>query len=403
MVSSSKTTLEDLMGIEHSKLNFFQELRQSIQKLKASHRESEDQRLEIAAILEGITDVMMVLSESLQIISVNHVFLELFPDINPIGLYCYEVFRNTDYPCHECPAFRSLSTDSVCRETAIFRIGGRNRQFHMVAAPLKNPHLPQHRVLIFKRDVTMEKEYQAKFYQAEKMATIGMLAAGVAHEVNNPLAAVSGFAEGLKRRLPRLENVVDEALYEDFKEYTDTILKECSRCQKIVKTLLTFSRPMMADFTRVSVNRVVEDSVRILQHHFKNHPKLKVSMSLALTLPMVFGDEAQLKQVALNLLTNAVDAIGEEEGELCVSTTIHECGVRMSVSDTGCGIPEKDLDKLFEPFFTTKPVGKGIGIGLATCYHIVQEHGGEITVTSEPFTGTCFSVTLPIKKRGWHG
>ncbi|HKI81819.1 MAG TPA: ATP-binding protein, partial [Pseudodesulfovibrio sp.] len=128
----------------------------------------------------------------------------------------------------------------------------------------------------------------------------------------------------------------------------------------------------------------------------------KVSMSLAETLPMIYGDEAQLKQVALNLLTNAVDAIGDE-GELCVSTTLHKDGVRMAVSDTGCGIPEKNLDKLFEPFFTTKPVGKGIGIGLATCYHIVQDHGGEITVNSELGTGTCFSVTLPIGKRGRHG
>ena len=395
----SRTTLEDLMGIEHSKLNFFQELRQSIEKLTASHRESEDQRLEIKAILEGITDVMMVLSEDLEIISVNHVFLDLFPGINPIGRHCHEIFRNSESPCSDCPALRSLKTDEVCRETAIFRVGGRNRQFQMVAAPLKNPHLPQHRVLLFERDVTMEKEYQAKFYQAEKMATIGMLAAGVAHEVNNPLTAVSGFAEGIKRRLHRLEGCVDEKLFAEFREYTDTIIKECSRCQTIVQTLLTFSRPVMADFTQVSVNQVVKDTVRILQHHFRGHPHLKVSLSLAEVLPMVRGDEAQLKQVVLNLLTNAVDAIGDE-GELCVATTIHEGGVRMSVSDTGCGIPETDLDKLFEPFFTTKPVGKGIGIGLATCYHIVQEHGGEISVNSELGAGTCFSVTLPINKRG---
>ena len=398
-MNAPKTTLEDLMGLEHSKLNFFQELRQSIEKLTASHRESEDQRLEIAAILEGITDVMMVLSENLEIISVNHVFLEMYPGINPIGRFCHEIFRNSDVPCTGCPALRSLKTQEVCRETAIFRIGGRNRQFQMVAAPLKNPHLPQHQVLIFKRDVTMEKEYQAKFYQAEKMATIGMLAAGVAHEVNNPLTAVSGFAEGIKRRLHRLEGSVDDKLYGEFKEYTDTILKECARCQTIVQTLLTFSRPVVADFTQVSINQVIKDTVRILQHHFKGHPRLKVSLSLGEVLPMVRGDEAQLKQVALNLLTNAVDAIGEE-GELCVATAIHEGGVRIAVSDTGCGIPEKDLDKLFEPFFTTKPVGKGIGIGLATCYHIVQEHGGEISVNSELGTGTCFSVTLPITRRG---
>ena len=398
MVNKSSTALENLMGIEHSKLNFFQELRHSIEELTVSNQESEGQRREIAAILDGITDVMMVLSEDLRILSVNHVFLELFPDIDPIGRYCYEIFRNTNFPCSECPAFRSLSLDTVCRETAIFRIDGRNMQFQMVASPLKNPYLPEHRVLIFKRDVTMEKEYQAKFYQAEKMATMGMLAAGVAHEVNNPLTAVAGFAEGIKRRLPRLEGKVDEELFEDFKEYTDTILKECDRCQTIVQTLLTFSRPVVSDFMPVSINRVVTDTIRILQHHFKKHPRLRVSVSLAEVLPMIYGDEAQLKQVALNLLTNAVDAIGEN-GELCVATTLFEGGVRMAVSDTGCGIPEKNLDKLFDPFFTTKPVGKGIGIGLATCYHIVRDHGGEITVNSDLGLGTCFAVTLPLKQR----
>lgn len=402
MVSGSKTALENLMGIEHSKLNFFQELRQSIEKLTVSNRESEDRRREIAAILDGITDVMMILSDDLRIISVNHVFLELFPDIDPIGRYCYEIFRKSRFPCGECPAFRSLSQDTVCRETAIFRIGGRNMQFQMVASPLKNPHLPEHRVLIFKRDVTMEKEYQAKFYQAEKMATMGMLAAGVAHEVNNPLTAVAGFAEGIKRRLPRLAGRVDADLYNDFKEYTETILKECSRCQTIVQTLLTFSRPVVAAFIPVSLNRVVGDTIRILQHHFKKHPGLRVSVSLAEVLPMIYGDEAQLKQVALNLLTNAVDAI-EEQGELCVATTLYEGSVRLVVSDTGCGIPEKNLDKLFEPFFTTKAVGKGIGIGLATCYHIVREHGGEITVSSDPGSGTCFVVTLPLGQRDHNG
>jgi signal transduction histidine kinase len=230
------------------------------------------------------------------------------------------------------------------------------------------------------------------------MATMGMLAAGVAHEVNNPLTAVAGFAEGIKRRLPRLEGKVDDELFEDFKEYTDTILKECDRCQTIVQTLLTFSRPVVSDFMPVSLNRVVNDTIRILQHHFKKHPRLRVSVSLAEVLPMIYGDEAQLKQVALNLLTNAVDAIGEK-GELCVATTLFEGGVRMAVSDTGCGIPEKNLDKLFDPFFTTKPVGKGIGIGLATCYHIVRDHGGEISVNSDLGLGTCFAVTLPLRQR----
>ncbi|SDB13930.1 hypothetical protein SAMN05660653_00691 [Desulfonatronum thiosulfatophilum] len=390
------TDLKDLIGIEHSKLGFFQELRQKIEELKDSHKRSEEQRREIAAILDGITDVMMVLSENLRIISVNHVFRKLFDDPRPEGKFCYELFRHQDHPCPECPAFRSLATNSVCRNTAIFKLKGRNRQFEMVASPLKNPEWPEHRVLIFKRDVTLEKEYQAKYYQVEKMATMGMLAAGVAHEVNNPMAAIHGFAEGLQRRLPKIEASVAPELAQDFREYTDIILKECRRCQQIIQTLLTFSRPFSAAFSPLVLNQVVTDTLRLVDHHLRKRDGLKIHLKLADELPLVYGDESQLKQVILNLLVNALDAI-QGAGTILIQTFAADAQrICLCVEDSGCGIPPENLDKMFEPFFTTKPVGKGIGIGLASCYNIVQEHGGEITVTSEVGKGSRFSVCLPL-------
>ncbi len=395
-----RTTINDIIGIEHSKLNFFQELQHTVEELQASHKRSETQRREIAAIFDGITDLMMVLSEDMRIISVNHVFMDIFPGSMPHGRFCYEFFTSNSVPCPTCPAFRSLKTDTVCRETAIFRIGGRNMHFEMVASPLKSPHLTEHRVLIFKRNVTMEKEYQAKFYQAEKMATTGVLAAGVAHEINNPLTAVSGFAEGLRRRLPRLEGRIDDELLNDFREYTDTILRECERCQTIVQTLLTFGRPVMAPFAPVSLNKVVHDTVRILQHHVKKCPGLRVEEVLDETLPMIEGDEGQLKQVVLNLLTNAMDAmdVADHGGCITIATSPQKNGVLLEVRDTGCGIDPDKLDKLFEPFYTTKSVGKGIGIGLSTCYSIVREHQGDISASSAPGRGTCFTVVLPAKQ-----
>ena len=392
---SSNTSLLDLIGIEHNKLNFFQELQKNIQELTELNLQSEDQRREIAAILDGITDVMMVLSENLEIISVNHVFEELFPGINPIGRKCYSLFRHDKKPCAECPAFRALSTNSVCKETAIFRVDGKNMQFDMVASPLKNPDLTENRILIFKRDVTLEKEYQAKFYQAEKMATIGVLAAGVAHEINNPMAAVAGFAEGIQRRLARLDDSVPDDLAEDLNDYTNTILKECLRCQDIVKTLLSFSRPIAADFLPVDFNQVAKDTLRLLDHQFRKRKNIDLHADLSPSLSHIYGDEAQLKQVILNLMTNAIDAVGES-GEIHVQTFSTATHVGLRVSDSGCGIPPENKDMLFEPFFTTKSVGRGIGIGLSTCYNIVREHNGEILVDSEPNKGSCFTVLLPI-------
>jgi len=394
------TDLSDLIGIEHSKLNYFQELQQTIEELKSANMESENQRQEIAAILDGITDVMMVLSDNLRIISVNHVFRELFPDEpHPEGKYCYELFRNTDHPCPECPAFKSLSTNTVCKELAFFRIKGINRQFEMVSSPLKNPDLPEYRVLIFKRDVTLEKEYQAKYYHAEKMATIGVLATGVAHEVNNPLMAVSGYAEGIQRRIARFEADLPPELAEDLREYSDTILSECRRCRDIVRSLLNFGHPISSVFSPISVNDVVKDTLRLLQYQLKKEHHISVEVSLNNNLPHIYGDAPQLKQVLLNLLTNAIDAIGDGEGSIRVNTRFKgDKDVCLEVSDSGRGIPQSVMDNMFDPFFTTKPVGKGIGIGLSTCYNIVKEHKGEIEVESEVGKGTTFIVSLPINQ-----
>ncbi|TVM17887.1 PAS domain-containing sensor histidine kinase [Oceanidesulfovibrio indonesiensis] len=396
--------LEDIIGIEHTKLGFFEQLRQKIEELETKNQETEDRRRETAAILDGISDLMMVLTEDLKIISVNHVFHETFPGIeNPEGHYCYDLFRHESTPCPECPAFRSLSTNTVCKETAIFRIDGTNRHYEMIASPLKNPEWPKHRVLIFKRDVTMEKIYQAKYYQAEKMATLGVLATGVAHEVNNPLAAISGYAQGLQRKLAHIQQQADNTTLEDFREYTQTIVNECNRCRDIVHSLLTFGHPICT-FSPMCINDIVTETLKLLHHHLKSQRRITLETELAENLPISYGDAPQMMQVLLNLLTNAVDALnngdcGGRQGEgtitIRTSATPAEDWVRLEVSDTGCGIPMKNKDKLFEPFFTTKPVGKGIGVGLSTCYNIVRGHKGEITVDSQVGKGSKFIVTLP--------
>ena len=391
-------SLEDLIGIEHSKLGFYQELRQKVEELKDAHQESELRRQEIAAILDGITDIMMVLTKDLRIISVNHVFQELFDVPRPEGQYCYKLFRQSAAPCPECPAHRSFRSNAVCRCMGSFKIHGVVRRFEMVASPIHNPDSPESRILIFKRDVTMENEYQAKYYQAEKMATIGMLAAGVAHEINNPLTAVYGLAEGIRRRLPAIREAVDDELYGDVAEYTETILMECRRCRDIVRSMLSFSRPHTLAFSPVCLNEVVTDTLNILKSRLDERASagLGLTVNLHMGLPTVPGDEAQLKQVLLNILVNAMDAT-EAQGEITITThPENDNTVNLSVEDTGRGIPPENMDKLFNPFFTTKPVGKGLGIGLSTCYGIVREHHGVIEVASEVGIGTHFTVKLPL-------
>ena len=216
----------------------------------------------------------------------------------------------------------------------------------------------------------------------------------MAHEINNPLAAIHGFAQGLKRRLARLEPQVEGELFNDFQEYTETIVKECQRCHDIVRTLLTFSRPHSAGMGQVDLNQCVNDTLFILKHRIKEQSELKVQTGLCPDLPLISGDESQLKQVILNLLTNAFDAVAGK-GLIRISTQMQDNEVELIVADSGSGIPEGLKEKLFEPFYTTKPVGKGIGIGLSTCYAIVQQHQGSIRVESSLGEGAAFHVILP--------
>jgi len=389
------TTLEDLVGIEHCKLGFYQDLQQKVEQLKSSNLELEKKRKEIQALLDGITDLMVVLDEDLTIQRVNHVFTEWFPSIDPIGKNCHQIFRNRVDRCEECPALRALDQDQIVKDLCIYKVGNDYKHYEIIASPLKASPTGEPQVLLFKRDVTLEKEFQAQFYQAEKMATVGTLAAGVAHEINNPLTAILGFAQGLKRRNSKLKDAIDEELYADFTEYTETIIKECLRCRDIVQTLLTFSRPTAASLGQVDLNQCVTDTLFILKHHFKEHRDLSVLTELQENLPAILGDESQLKQVIINLLTNAFDAT-DAGGRILIRTRLENNNrVTLVIEDNGCGIPMEVQDKLFEPFFTTKPVGKGIGIGLSTCYSIVSNHGGEISVTSMVGKGSSFKVALP--------
>lgn len=391
-----ETTLDDLIGIEHCKLGFYQELQQKVTQLKASNLELDKKRKQVQAILDGITDLMAVLSEDLRIQRVNHVFYKWFPHSEPIGQYCHQTLCAKEKICDNCPVERSLQSDEIVKELCINKVDGKFKHFRVIASPLKSGITGKRQVLLSMRDVTLEKEFQAQFYQAEKMATIGVLAAGVAHEINNPLAGISGFAEGLQRRIKLIRDKVDRHIIDDFEEYTQTIINECLRCQDIVQTLLTFSRPVASSLIPVNINDCVQDTLFILKHHFKDYHNVAIKPELGKKLPMILGDEPQLKQVIINLITNAFDAIGED-GEIRIQTiSNNEGGVTIIVKDSGCGIPLELQEKLFEPFFTTKPVGKGsIGIGLSTCFTIVNNHGGKISVTSDEGQGSIFRVTLP--------
>ncbi len=392
-------SLMDIVGPEYTKLGFFRDVQEKMAQLQAYTEELERKKQEIQSILDGISDVLAVISPDLRIQYVNPVFFRYFDDPQPQGKRCHDVFRRSPEPCVGCPVQTTLATGKPDRVTYLDRRGDSTIHFELVTAPIRDPHGTTCGVLLTKRDVTLEKEYQAKYTQAEKMATIGMLAAGVAHEINNPLASISGFAEALGRRLPQLRQRLGEAdpLVTDLTEYIGIIVEECSRCRDIVLGLLSFSRQRACTGQRLDLVQLVRDTLKILSHKIKEEPGVQLVQDLApLRLPIA-GDPSELKQVLVNLVLNAFDAV-RPKGTITVRAYAEGAHAILAVEDDGHGIPPGIMDKLFLPFFTTKTQGHSIGIGLSICYGIIQQHGGEITVCSEPGHGAVFRVRLPLEQ-----
>ena len=240
---------------------------------------------------------------------------------------------------------------------------------------------------IEERDEQLKEYVKKKIMKSERLAMIGQLAAGVAHEINNPLGSILIYSHLL------LEDLEEKDIH---RENLEKIVNQATRCKEIVKGLLDFSRQTEPKMNQRNINKIVNEVLSLVERQvmFQN---IKVTKKLSESLPMVVLDEAQIQQVFMNIVLNAVEAM-EGQGELIIETTYNGEFIEMKFIDTGCGIPKQNIEKLFEPFFSSKKKGYGIGLGLAISYGIIKKHNGEIIVKSEVGKGSTFTIRLPIHK-----
>jgi two-component system, NtrC family, sensor kinase len=250
-------------------------------------------------------------------------------------------------------------------------------------------------VITVGEDVTMRVEAIHAVGRAEKLAAVGRLAAGVVHEINNPLATISACAESLENRVAE-GAFSDSPEVEDLREYLSLIRSEAFRCKTITNGLLDFSRVRTGNRAPIDITSVIKSSARLLAHQ-KRGENISINLELDESIPLVNADEGQIQQAVIALSTNAIDAM-PTGGTLTLRVSVQNGRVAVEVQDTGHGIAAEDLPKIFEPFFTTKEFGKGTGLGLAVCYGIVTEHGGRLAVRSNIGKGTTFTMFLPIHK-----
>lgn len=267
-----------------------------------------------------------------------------------------------------------------------------------------------------KKAIEERKRVESQLVQNAKMASLGELVAGIAHEINNPLGFIHANMGNLKKFSKKMIGLIEsydqidipEEAKEEFekrkKEVNYDYLKSrmpemidrsavgADRMKKIIQDLKSFSRLDAAEFAEADINGAIETTLSIMFHEYKNRIEVKKEFG---TLPIIECYIARLNQVFMNLLVNACHAI-EDKGEIGIKTGMEDETVKIEISDTGNGIPEDVIDKIFDPFYTTKPVGQGTGLGLSISHGIIKQHKGEISVKSKVGEGTTFSIKIPI-------
>jgi len=298
---------------------------------------------------------------------------------------CHEYLFGRATPCDGCPLPDAVS-DDVEKHAEVVHHG---RTYALSVYPMPE----EGEAVCTYRDVTQERELTRRIIETEKMAAVGQLAGGVAHEINNPLGGILAFSQLMKRDAGRTPQDV---------ESLNLIEESAIRCKRIVESLLRFSRHSRPeDRHPFDVSRCVDDAAYLFKAQLKSAPRAKLEMRLGQKLPLVLGDAAQLGQVVLNLLQNSLQALPNREGTISVETGVADGRCYIQVTDTGSGIAPEHLPRIFEPSFTTKPPGEGTGLGLSIAYRIVEDHGGNFQVQSAPGQGATFTVLLPIPSMSW--
>ncbi len=375
--------------------------------LLATEESLQSQSRFIRGVFDGIQDGVAVINMDYVVVDTNKTLKEWRKDIAPLtAKKCYQVFRLQDSQCSSCPSKLAMEKKSLQRaEFSVVEPDGQQRWYEVSAYPIFDEHDEVSGIVEFFRDISQKKQgeeekksLEQQLIFAQKMESIGTLAGGVAHDFNNMLTAINGYAE------LSLMKMADD---DPYRRAMESILRSGKNAARITQQLLAFSRKQIIHLEPLDLNFEIEETRKMLRRLLGEH--IEVVVHAGKDLWPIKADQTQITQVLINLAINARDAM-EKGGTLTITTanqhldnemslTRHELPpgdyVLLTIADTGQGMSRETMAHIYEPFFTTKEQGKGTGLGLATSYGIIRQHGGSIHVYSEPGQGTVFKIYLP--------
>lgn len=364
----------------------------SVVEAKEQHRKFTE------AILDALPVSLYVVDRDYQVVTWNRhreVGSQGIPRDIAIGRNVFDVLEKYPQGRHREEFERAFRTGRIERiEQQTVADDGSPLHWMVSKVPMKDPATGEvTHVITVGEDVTARVEAVLAMNRAEKLAAVGRLAAGVVHEINNPLATIAACSEALEQRIEEGSFDASDAR-DDLSEYLGLIKSEAFRCKTITMDLLDFSRIRAGERTETDTGDVVRSAANLISHQ-KRGQGIDHVLEIEPDLPMILADGGQIQQAVIALATNAIDAM-PDGGTLTFRVASKGNRILIEVADTGAGIPQENMPKIFEPFFTTKDVGKGTGLGLAVCYGIISEHNGRISVRSNLGKGTTFSILLPV-------
>jgi PAS domain S-box-containing protein len=359
-----------------------------------TERKRAEEALRLAAqewsrTFDSISDAISIHDKDFRILRANKAFADLFrKDFNEIiNIYCYELHKGKE-PRSGCPHQHTLTTGKPA--STEFYESHLGKYLVESTSPIFNEQGEVVATVHITRDITEQKRQNERLMMTDRLASLGEMAAGTAHELNNPLTSIIGFSQLL------MEKEVPDDIRDDLK----LIHSEAQRAANVTKDLLTFARKHAPMKQPNQINSIIEDVLQLRAHVQKNRG-IEIERHLAPDLPEIMVDYFQMQQVFLNIIINAEYFMTEahKKGTLTITTKKQNNSMMISFADDGPGISSENLTRIFDPFFTTKEAGKGTGLGLSICHGIVIEHGGQIYVRSQLGKGTTIFVELPIKSR----
>jgi PAS domain S-box-containing protein len=384
------------MALEHARL--FSSVRTYSERLEtmveARTHELDEQKRFVEVVLETLPLGLFVLDAELRVISTNREGAALVPVETAARRPFAELMPPTKVAAVRAFLQGAVTAREVCYREEELPAGGETLTVRLTATPLRAPQATH--LLVLVEDITLQKRLERQMVLTERLTTAGRLAAGVAHELNNPLATIAGCAEALKER-SQDSHLRDLDAFKDFPSYLGLIEEEAYRCKEITGSLLHFVRDPGSRRAPTDLNVLVDKVLELIGHQSR-YAQSRFERRLDAELPDVVANEGQLRQVFLGLASNALDAM-DGRGTLTVTTRRRNAKeVEIAFTDQGSGIPEHILPRVFDPFFTTKPPGQGTGLGLAIAQGFVADHDGRFEVDSRVGAGTTFRVILPVAR-----